>query len=217
MTEPGLPIEQMIKQVRVAVLEATDGAQTPWDEVRTLHDPQQLVLFLRSYPSSRFAPEARVLLNEALAEPTPAPEIAAPPPAPAVASTAEAALFEQARTTNTVEGYRAYLDAFPNGLHADLARAEAVNLAAPAIESAGLTSSDGAAAESVAGQIGSTVPLAIDEPTVAGRSIEQASQMSPCFSPVEGVDAAAWQDQTCSTCHAWTPDALCEQGQFHVR
>jgi hypothetical protein len=52
---------------------------------------------------------------------------------------------------------------------------------------------------------------------VAGLSIEQLSQLSPLYSPVEGLDAAAWQNQTCSSCHNWTRDALCEQGQFYVR
>ena len=245
MTEPGLPIEQMFKQVRVEVLQATDGAQTPWDssslvrdfafrpaavmtaaetaeqrlwdEVKTSADPVQLVLFLRSYPESRFAGEARGLLNDALAGPTATPEVADPAPAPLAASERETALFETARTANTVEGFDAYLEAFPDGLYADLVRAEVASLSAQAVDSADPGSGDSAALAAVPGQIGFTAPLISDEPMIDGLSIEQLSQISPHFSPVEGLDAAAWQSQTCSTCHNWTPDALCEQGQFYVR
>lgn len=246
MTEPGLPIEQMFKQVRVAVLEATVGAQTPWDssslvrdfafrpaavtaagetaeqrlwdEVRSSGDAVQLVLFLRSYPESRFAAEARALLNDALAGPAAAADgPASTPPAPAVASAAETALFESARAASTAEGYEAYLAAFPSGLYADLAQAEVASLAAQAVGSAGPATTDGLLTAVIAGRIGFAAPLASDDAMVAGRSIEQLSRMAPHFSPVEGLDAAAWQDQSCSACHQWTRDALCEQGQFYLR
>ncbi|MCA0872562.1 caspase family protein [Seohaeicola saemankumensis] len=92
MPTPGLPVEQMFKQVRVAVLEQTGGAQTPWDAssltsdfvfaaaqqetvpasdieelqvwraVQASADPVQLMLFLRGYPNGRYADEARRLL-----------------------------------------------------------------------------------------------------------------------------------------------------------
>jgi hypothetical protein len=144
MTEPGLPIEQMLKQIRVKVRRATDGAQTPWDssslvrdfayrpaaattaaetaeqrlwdEVKTSADRVQLVPFLRSYPESRFAPGARGLLNDALAGPTATPEVAVPAAPPAAPSERETALFETARASSTLETFEAYLQAFPNGL-----------------------------------------------------------------------------------------------------
>jgi hypothetical protein len=144
MTERGLQIEQMLEQIRVEVRRATDGAQTPWDssplvrdfafrpaaattaaetaeqrlwdEVKTSADRVQLVLFLQSYPESRFAPAARGLLNDGLADPTATPEVAVPAAPPAAPSERETALFETARASNTVGTFEAHLQAFPNGL-----------------------------------------------------------------------------------------------------
>ncbi|WP_299044449.1 caspase family protein [uncultured Tateyamaria sp.] len=90
----GAPIEAVFKQVRVAVLEKTSGAQTPWDtssltqdfvfragrqltpdevaeqqlwnSVSQSSDPVQIMLFLRSYPDGMFATDARAALTEAL-------------------------------------------------------------------------------------------------------------------------------------------------------
>lgn len=196
MTEPGLPIEQMFKEVRVAVLEATGGAQTPWDssslvrdftfrpveapsaqeiaerrlweEVSASRDPVQLVLFLRSYPRSPFAEQARSLVNEALLA-TPAE---APAPSPAGEGTA-------ADTTPTPQ-------------------AEVEVAAVPSA-------------------LGFSLPLVSDDPQIAGKSIEQIIKGSPKFTPVEGLDDAAWKGQTCSTCHQWTKAALCDQGKFYVK
>jgi len=91
------------------------------------------------------------------------------------------------------------------------------SLLAQSVESADPGSGDGAALAAISGQIGFSAPLVSDERMIDGLSIEQLSQISPHFSPVEGLDAAAWQSQTCSSCHQWTRDALCEQGQFYVR
>lgn len=91
---PGLPIEQVFKNVRVEVIEKTDGQQTPWDassltgnfvfkpakvlsaqeraeqqlwnSVKDSTDPVPVVLFMRSYPDSPFIPEARALLSSIL-------------------------------------------------------------------------------------------------------------------------------------------------------
>lgn len=86
------PIEQVFKSVRVKVIEATGGAQTPWDtssltqdfsfrrgqvqtpeefaeeqlwnSVAPSRDSVQILLFLRSYPNGRKEAEARALLQE---------------------------------------------------------------------------------------------------------------------------------------------------------
>jgi uncharacterized caspase-like protein len=92
---PGLPIEQTFKEVRVAVLEATQGKQTPWDtssltndfafvaaavdpaspDERALWntittspepDPVQIMLFLKAYPDSLHNTEARRMLEVAM-------------------------------------------------------------------------------------------------------------------------------------------------------
>ncbi len=89
---PGVPIEQMFKQVRNAVLKTTNGMQTPWDassltadfyfvqaevlsgaeiadaqlwqSLNQTRDPVQIMLFLRAYPDSAFVDEARALLAQ---------------------------------------------------------------------------------------------------------------------------------------------------------
>ena len=91
---PGVPIEQVFKQVRVNVLEISRGAQTPWDtssltdefffiepvsmsaeqlaelqlwdSVRASEDPVQIMLFLRAYPGSEYETEARTLLGDVM-------------------------------------------------------------------------------------------------------------------------------------------------------
>ena len=165
----GAPIEQVFKQVRIDVLEQTGGKQTPWDSssltgdfffrpsepmsaeevaaqqlwnsVRTTDDPVQLMLFLRAYPSSAYADEARAALTAAIeaeltpqepaAEPEPS-QAAAPAPAaaPAGPSERETALIERAEATGALEDYEAYSKEFPAGVFASLAEAEIANLRA---------------------------------------------------------------------------------------
>lgn len=90
----GLPIEQVFKNVRVEVIEKTNGQQTPWDassltgnfvfkaakqisaeeraelqlweSVKDSTDPVPVVLFMRSYPDSAYIGEARALLARIL-------------------------------------------------------------------------------------------------------------------------------------------------------
>ena len=85
MVTQGMAVEQMFKEVRVAVLDATGGAQTPWDtssltedfsfaqsssdeedlwaSVRVSRDPVQIKLFLKAYPDTTHRDEAAVLLE----------------------------------------------------------------------------------------------------------------------------------------------------------
>ena len=102
METPGLPIEQVFKQVRVSVLEQTNGLQTPWDtssltnqfyfnepivlseeemvekglwdSAKLSDDMLQVMLFLRNYPEGKFSDEARLLLAEKVAEMQKEPE-----------------------------------------------------------------------------------------------------------------------------------------------
>lgn len=118
MKEPGLAIERMFRQVRVAVLDETGGKQTPWESssltgefafvplpqspavappaspqalplevapdpelamwklVQDTSQSQDLEFFLRTYPQSRYAPLARLKLQQLKrlkTPPTPAP------------------------------------------------------------------------------------------------------------------------------------------------
>lgn len=94
MAIEGLPIEQVFKQVRSAVLEKTNGKQTPWDtssltddfyftpaaqktpdeiaqqrffeSLEQTRDPVQMVVFLRDYPGSIYAGRVRKMLAEVL-------------------------------------------------------------------------------------------------------------------------------------------------------
>jgi len=108
MTNEGLKIEEVFKNVRVKVIEETDGAQTPWDtssmtndfvfkpgvqltpeeieeqqlwrSVERSRDPVQITLFLRSFPSGRHRADARALLSDVLQEElSAAPEPSAEP------------------------------------------------------------------------------------------------------------------------------------------
>lgn len=98
MVSQGMPIEQLFKEVRVAVLAATGGAQTPWDTssltgdftfaaavpsadedhlwqtVKGSGDPVQIKLFLKAYPDTTRRAEAEALLEAVM----PAPPEAAP-------------------------------------------------------------------------------------------------------------------------------------------
>lgn len=92
---PNQSIETLFKQVRLQVIQETEGRQTPWDSsslvtdfvfnraavveapdpaelslwesVRTARDPSTLAVFLQLYPNGRFAAEARRMLAEAIA------------------------------------------------------------------------------------------------------------------------------------------------------
>lgn len=152
MPQPGLPIEQMFKQVRVEVIEKTNNQQTPWDassltsdftfaqaevqspedlealqfwrSVQESRDALQIMLFLRGYGDSKYADEARALLSEVMED-----ELKgnAPKPQAPVAtgpSPEEQELFQMTQANPSIDSYQAYLDAYPGGVFADFARAE---------------------------------------------------------------------------------------------
>ena len=48
------------------------------------------------------------------------------------------------------------------------------------------------------------------------RSIEELVASLPAFSPIEGLAEAQWK-QSCSSCHRWTKEALCKQGQTYMK
>ena len=158
LKQPGVPVEQVFKQVRVDVLEITGGRQTPWDSsslvaefqfveqakadpmetllwssVKSTNDPEQLALFLEVYPEGAHSDEARGLLltAEASAKAEPAPQVVTPteaPPSPFQAGEAETAMFELAMSTRSRKDLEAYLAAFPQGIFAALVEAEIASL-----------------------------------------------------------------------------------------
>ncbi|MEM6304058.1 MAG: caspase family protein [Pseudomonadota bacterium] len=282
MRVPGLPIEQTFKRVRVAVLEETAGAQTPWDtssltrdfyfleeeplsaeelqeqqlweSVSASDDPVQIMLFLRSYPEGRFEQEARALLGALMqevlapdastttptlqpeaetpqAEPE-APEVAAvvpqapaaQPSAPKVPQDGEVEMIAAAQESGEAADYEAYLAAYPDGLYAELAEFElqvlqdmAALTAAPAEETR--EEIEVAAAPSALPDYSGltfTTPLPGGPAPLRGLSIEQVVDLAPNFPPIEGLPDELWKDQSCSTCHEWTQEALCTQGNTYA-
>lgn len=95
--EPGLPVEQVLKRVRIEVMERTGNRQTPWESSSLTGD----FVFIEDVP-----------------EPEPAPKIAAPP---AQDQTVEIEFWKAVASTNSENGYRDYLSRYPDGLFAGLA------------------------------------------------------------------------------------------------
>lgn len=267
---PGLPIEQVFKQVRVKVLAETKGQQTPWDtsslttsfafhaadvqsaediaarqlwdSVKATSDPVQIMLFLRAYPESAYAEDARAALAVAMsamlaptaavpdsaAEPTAAEPVApvAEAPVAAIPTAGESELIELARNTGSVVDYEAYLKAFPSGIYAELAAFELSTLAAAA-KTAAVPAEPVVAAPVVeapsenlsveeAAVLTFTTPLTTGGEGVVGLSIEQLTQGSPLFPPIEGIPEEMWKGQKCSQCHTWSKKALCDQGKTYI-
>jgi uncharacterized caspase-like protein len=99
MKEPGLPLEQVFKRVRVAVEAATGEQQTPWEESSLKGD-------------FYFVPQGSTVT-------------VTPPGAPPIQSTDKETLFWQSvRASSNVALYEAYLSQFPNGTFATLAKAK---------------------------------------------------------------------------------------------
>lgn len=253
--EPGIPIEQAFKQVRVAVLEATGGLQTPWDassltdnfafvaetpvdpedvaarqlwdSVKEMSDPVQVMLFLRAYPDSAYAEDARALLKNLMDEElnTPKSVETVEAPAPSGPSAEESALIEAAQASGAASDYEAYLDAFPNGAFADFARAEmdAARAKSAAATETVQSQGDAAAEEPVemasrgTNGVGSEPitfegTLQFGSPEIIGQSIAGLMTASPVFPPIEGLPDEVWKGKACSDCHQWERENLCEHG-----
>lgn len=247
---PGRTIEDVFRDVRIDVLAQTDGAQTPWDtssltvefafvetepvdpaavaaqqlwdSVKATNDPVQVMLYMRGYPSSPFADEARALLTEILES-----ELSTPSqtenPAPIV-SPNEEAMIARAQASGAVSDYEAYLAQFPDGVFAELARSEIATKAArdPIADDdveVAAAAPDPQPAQGVAPPPASDVafetPLVSELPDLNGLSIADLIEGAPLHAPIEGLPEALWKDQTCSNCHDWTREALCDQATVY--
>ena len=273
---PGLAIEQVFKNTRVKVIEATAGRQTPWDtssltgnfsfapeaalteaelaelqlwnSIKDSTDPVPVVLFMRSYPDSAYIPQARALLDKIineelgagsaatevippLPEPKPEPEVvAAPAPEPEQDTTAEQQrLIGIAQGSGSVADYQAYLDAFPTGIFAEFAefelkvlqekadRAQAAAAQPPAEEKPEETViASRAAAAPMGPELTWTMPFTNGGEVLIGKSLEQIVKLSPLYPPVEGLPEEYWKEQSCSNCHQWTKQELCDQGMRYL-
>ncbi|MEH6836626.1 MULTISPECIES: caspase family protein [Falsihalocynthiibacter] len=202
-----------------------------WDSVRHSDDPVPIMLFLRAYPAGIFTVEARDLLNEIMRaelaggeSDTTTAQVAAPTVEPEVAENTgsiadEEALIGAAQSSGKSEDYEAYLEAYPNGIYAELAGFEQDILAQKAAAAAApvaVPESSVAAVESSQQDVTFTTPLTSQDPEVVGRSIAQLIEGSPAFPPFEGLPEEAWNGKTCSNCHEWTAEALCTQGKTYL-
>lgn len=223
LTVPGLTIEEAFRQVRVEVMEATGGAQTPWDTsllttevvlapeaiesplgraerelwegVRLTDDPVAVMLYLRAYPESPFRDEAEAYLERLAAA------------QPVGTGSDGVAAFEAAAATQTVEGWEAFLLAHPDSVLAGAAQMELAALAPPVA---------GPPAMTLPGRVAFDTPLTEVPDEIAGRSIADLIQGSPLYPPIEGLPEEVWKTQTCSHCHQWTREDLCTQAQTYV-
>lgn len=241
MRVPGQPIEQMFKAVRVEVLKRTQGTQTPWDAssltsdfkfapeaaatvpeveagalwetVRDSKDAVQIMLFLRGYPNSPYAAEARRTLARLMeqelsggtdASPAPEAEMAGP----SVPDPAEEKMFAAAQADGSRAGYEAYLQIYPDGDFAETARDELAALTEP--EEAP------AAPQPVTGIVTFATPLDAGVPEIDGQTISDLLASSPLYPPLDGLPEFYWKDQSCNTCHQWTREQLCGQGNTYL-
>lgn len=95
---PGLEVRQMLTRVRASVVQMTNGAQTPWDNSSLLSD---------------------VYFAGAGTAPPPAPT---PAPTPAAGADREVVFWESIRDSRSPAEYQAYLELYPDGAFAPLAK-----------------------------------------------------------------------------------------------
>jgi len=108
MTVPGLKVEEVFKRVTAAVEQRTGGQQTPWISSSLRGD------FIFNLTVNVQAPAAAA-------------------PGGSSSSETEMLFWKSAQASNSVAEYRAYLQQFPNGIFAGLARLRVAELAkAPA-------------------------------------------------------------------------------------
>lgn len=252
MSVPNTPIEAVFKNVRIEVLEKTNGAQTPWDSssltgdfyfqetepepdenlaatnlwnsVKATGDSVQVMLFLRAYPDSVHSSDARGLLlnlmeEELKASPEAKEPVVAETPQSEGPSPREMELFEVAQSSGLLEDLEAYVAEFPTGVFIDFAVSEIEAIRAKEeTKVAALAVEEPKEEEPVLENVIITFldPLTIGAEPVIGNSIQNLAKGTPLFSPIEGLDEAAWKGQNCSNCHNWTKEALCEQGNFYL-
>lgn len=102
MSQPGVPVEQMLKRVANRVVDKTKGKQEPWVEGSLRGD----FYFVFQGPTA-------VNVQQAQADP-------------------EGETWSAAQGANTISGYQTYLDAYPNGRYSHAAKIKLTDLQKPA-------------------------------------------------------------------------------------
>jgi formylglycine-generating enzyme required for sulfatase activity len=103
MRTPGLPIEDVFKQVRIRVREKSGGQQVPWESSSLTGD-------------FYFTPAKNNAVASATPSPTPLPRLTADEAA------LELSFWETIKNSTDAEDFKAYLERYPNGNFAALAK-----------------------------------------------------------------------------------------------
>lgn len=114
LARPGLGLEEVFKQVRTGVRQDSAGRQVPWENTSL-----EVAFFFDPLPTP--TPPAPAAAPVPAAPPAPAP---APAPAPGRpdALTVELAFWDSVKASTDPEDFRAYLQRYPDGQFAVLAR-----------------------------------------------------------------------------------------------
>ncbi|MFY0633980.1 MAG: hypothetical protein JXQ91_09205 [Vannielia sp.] len=60
-------------------------------------------------------------------------------------------------------------------------------------------------------------PLVGGVEEIRGKTIEQVfTENTPLFPPLEGLPEEIWKEQTCTNCHEWTQERICEQATNYL-
>ncbi|WP_170755864.1 caspase family protein [Ruegeria lacuscaerulensis] len=198
----------------------TRSEEELWQEATTSRDPVQIMLFMRAYPDSAYAAEASDLLQTVLAESFgTAPQPKVPEQTVIEANETERLMYELALADDTVHAYEVYLQSFPEGVFSGKAAERLAALKYGEETVTRKTEADGELSET--GPPGNT-PMTLDSVLdfgndhVRGQTINQLVAGAPLFPPIEGLPDELWKDQSCSNCHQWTPEDLCNQAQTYV-
>ena len=199
-----------------------------WQDVVASRDPVQIMLFMRTYPESTHSAKANDLLKTVLAESfgtlTPPDGSAEEQTEIAEATETDRLMYELAQADDTIHSYEVYLHSFPSGAFSDAAveRLAALRLKSETMTRKAEPSGSAPEAENT-GQISATDAVTLQSiltfgnKRVRGRTIEELIAGPPQFPPIDGLPQELWKDQTCASCHQWTPETLCEQAHTYVQ
>ncbi len=150
ISNPGLPVEEVFKQVRTLVRRDSNNQQTPWEntalEGQFYFQPTQLAALTPALAGAAAAAPASVLA--ARVEGSDATKL-------------ELSLWETVKNSGSVEELRSYLARFPQGVFAQVARSRVASLQAavkPLATGPVIATQDPAAAAAVAAAVASQSP-----------------------------------------------------------
>ena len=213
----------VFNRVESTLLAGSDAAiaeRELWSMAQSSRDVVQVMLFLRAYGNSAFAPEARALLEELSHGASGETSQHA-----AGTMTDETAIFEVAHNEPGTAALKAYLQAFPDGRYVELAELELAARLAGGEEDTDLAAAPNIVASLMdtplstqieSGPITFASKLDSELEQVNGLTLEELVTQSPMFPPVAGLPEEYWREQSCSNCHNWTRDALCTQAQTYL-